>query len=809
VDREESNKRLKYLINNTAKLPLIVGAHGVGKTYFIKNFMEKNSNLNCIYISFEAEIDEHNGIEKLLRALEKSKSISFFKFFNINYAGIFRMAGGHVVNKTCDDLSMLCNILKNTISVKDKDGIEKSIAEILIGYIFDGYERTQNTIILDNFHLCDKYSLNILVPFFKKSLEKYNNLRFVVSLTLGEDNYVKNVLEESVPREEIEILEFNDFMYFYEILFDILDISDKDKVLISKIYEYCSGNPQQLLSFMHKLDAEKALKYSEKHKRAEIIHEKAMSLLHNDSIYIPFSSLSVQQRFILCVVIEFGVLLPLNLLIDIVKYVMFDALFNAQYKEAEFLPELLDLNDKGIIKIVPQNNVQIIKMEHDLKLNYYKEEIKRNPFFAMVNHSFYKYVTNNKNNFSESKFDFLVAIHSYKGEITNWQTYNYEYGKKLFDEKDFANAAIIFLRLKNCLDMFSVRELLVFIEAFYNSGKYHDANDIIDMLPEDDLEEDMYSYLYLKAKIYKFCLKQIEAEKTVNQLLQLNDLSKEQLLNALSMEERVFLNSSNERQRAFIAYEKIKQDFKDDADVKDLYGSCLKTAIEFYRGESAEEDLAKAYDIAKDNEDQYELGAIYTNKGFDLFWQGQIDDAIFHFQKAYDALINIAEYEISYPLNNIANCYIVEGDYDSAMHYLKAALYWNQSSYVNITLKILLAYCLAVTDKNFDIDKNSNSSYILNNIDSPAFSDISIKIKANYLIGCIYDITGNPINAKVYKGKAYKYAREHNQKYLPYIWMQGYSEEIALDMQKRLPSDKFCSFYKKPFDPWLVTLSHD
>ena len=131
-------------------------------------------------------------------------------------------------------------------------------------------------------------------------------------------------------------------------------------------------------------------------------------------------------------------------------------------------------------------------MEHDLKLNYYKEEIKRNPFFAMVNHSFYKYVTNNKNNFSESKFDFLVAIHSYKGEITNWQTYNYEYGKKLFDEKDFANAAIIFLRLKNCLDMFSVRELLVFIEAFYNSGKYHDANDIIDMLPEDDLEEDMY-----------------------------------------------------------------------------------------------------------------------------------------------------------------------------------------------------------------------------------------------------------------------------------------------------------------------------
>lgn len=810
VDREESSKRLKYLINNSTKLPLIVGNHGVGKTYFIENFFKKNSNLNNTYITFDAEMDEHNGIEKLLHALEKNKSISFLKFFKLNYREIFRISCDRIVEKSCDDLPMLCNILKNSISVKDNDGIEKSISEVFIEFLLNIYINEYNIIIFDNFHLCDKCSLKILVPLFKKCLEKYKNIRFIVSMTLNEDNYVKNVLEERIPREEIEILEFNDFMYFYEILFDIFDISDKDKLLISKIYEYCSGNPQQLLNFIHKLDAEKALKYTDKHKRAEIIHDKAMSLLCDDFSYISFSSLSIQQRFILCVVIEFGILISVNLLSEIVKYVMRSTLFKTQYKEDEFSLELMDLNDKGIIKFVSQDNVQLIKMEHDLKLNYYKKEVERYPFFITVNLCFYEYVMKSRNVFSENEFDFLVTIHAYKGKIANWQTYNYEYGKKLFDKKDFANAAKIFMRLKDSLDIFSIQELLVLIETFYNSGKYEDAKDIIERLSENDLDKkDMYSYLYLKAKINKFCLKQIEAEKAVVQLLQLNNLSKEQLLSALSLEERVFLNSSNERQRAFNAYEKIKKYFKDDTDVKALYGSCLKTSIEFYRGERAEEDLRMASEIAKSNENQYELGAIYTNEGFDLFWQGQIDDAIFLFQKAYDTLINVAEYEVSYPLNNIANCYIVKGDYDSAIHYLKAALYWNQSAYVNITLKILLAYCLAVTDKNFDINTNSNSSYILNNINSSAFSDISIKIKANYLIGCIYDVTDNPLNAKAYKEKAYNFAKEHNQNYLPFIWMQDYSEEIALDMQKRLPTDKFYNFYNKPFDPWLVTLSHD
>lgn len=810
VDREESSKKLAYLLKRTTKLPLIIGKHGVGKTYFISNFFKKNPDLRCTYIAFDAEVKEQNGIAKFLTAIEKDKSLSFFDYFSVNYRSIFRITGDQIVKKICEDFSVLCGVLKNTVSVKDKDGSERSIAELLIDYLIKIYAQKKSIIVFDNFHLCDKASVDIIIPIIKKSLEKNNGFRFIISLTLDDNDKIKYLLEENVPREEIEILEFNNFMYFYEILFDILDISEQDKELISKIYEYCNGNPQQLLNFIHKLDSKKALIYSDNHRRAEINYQKISLLLHDDSAYLPFANFSYQQRFILYTIIEFGILVSLNLLNEVVKYVMQKTFFGTQYKEETFISEALDLLDKGVIKLIQQNNAQVVKMEHDLKLNYYKKEIETFPMFESLHLYLYEYIIQNQDFFMKNDVNYLIALHSYKGQVTNWQTINYNYGKELFNKKDFINAATIFFRLKNSLNMFSFSEKLVIVETFYDSGKYDDAKDIIERIQADEADEtNLYSYLYLKAKICKFCLKQSEAEQTVEQLLQLKGLDQEKCIRILSLEERVFANSSSSRQRAFEAYEKIKHSIIENANVEIIYGSCLKTSVEFYRGGLAQHDLQIAYEIAKKYEDFYELGAIYTNKGFDLFWQGQIEEALFNFQEAYDCLINVAEYEVSYPLNNMANCYILMGDYDSAIHYLKAALYWNKSEYVKITLNILLAYCLAITEKDYNIDKDIYFNYILNVANFHAFSDISIKIKVNYLIGCIYDVTGNPINAKRYKEKAFEFAKNHDPKYLPYIWMMDYNEEIAIDIQKRLPRNKFHNFYKEPFDPWLVTLSHD
>ena len=122
--------------------------------------------------------------------------------------------------------------------------------------------------------------------------------------------------------------------------------------------------------------------------------------------------------------------------------------------------------------------------------------------------------------------DFLLTFHSYKGNVANWQTLNFNYGKQLYKHKNYINAAKIFSRLTDFLDIFTVYEKIIFIESFYNSGEYASAKNIIKEIKENELEkENLYPFLYLKAKVYKFCLCQEEAEKTIDQILQLENLS--------------------------------------------------------------------------------------------------------------------------------------------------------------------------------------------------------------------------------------------------------------------------------------------
>lgn len=812
VDRKDSYKTLEYIIDSVSKLPLILGKHGVGKTYFIKYFIKKRTDLEFIQIEFQAEEKEQDAIKKLIMALEEKSSINFFDYFKVNYKYIFRMIGNSIIEKIIANFSTLCDILKNSITVKSKDGYEKSVAEVLYDYLIQANsEEEKIVIVFDNFHLCDKASLETLIPFIKKCLKNHSKFSFIISITLEENEFVKNRLEESIPREKIEILKFDDYLYFYEILFDIIDISDKDYNIVNRIYEFCDGNPEQLRSLMHKFEDANALLYSEKSMRAEIDYDIANKVLDDNSTYIPISELSIQQKFVIFIIIEFGALVPYDLLNNIVYYVMSKTPFATQYDKNTFIIELFDLLDKGIITLCNLNDLKYVKMEHDLKFNYYKKALEVYPFFDSVSLYLFEYLLENKDNILlKDSMNFLLPYHSYKGNVTNWQTINLKYGLEIYNQKDYLNATKIFSRFQNCLEMFTYSEKLTFVDSFYKSGNYDDAKKIIEKIDEKDIpQSSIFSFLYLKAKIYKFCLSQVEAENIIDKILSLDGLSDLERISMLSLEERIFANSANERKRAFDAFKKIKKNFAKNMNGESIYGSCLKTSIEFYRGKRAQDDLKISKEIARKYGNQYELGAIYTNEGFDLFWQGEIDNALSKFKQARDTLLLVAEYEVSYPLNNLANCYILKGDYDNAVHYLKVALYWNKSSYVKVTLNILLAYCLAISEQDFDLKNNKYFNYILENLKSPCFSDISIQIKCNYLISCIYEIHNQPILAQKYKMRAFQLASNHNPEYLPYIWMQNYNKNITADIKKRVPRDRFPNFYIYPFDPWLVTLSHD
>ena len=397
VDREDSYKTLEYIIDSTSRLPLIIGKHGVGKTYFIEYFIKKRTDLEFIKIEFKAEEKEQDALKKLLIALEEKSSLNFFDYFNINYKYIFRMIGNSVIEKISTNFSILYDILKNSITVKTNNGYEKSIAEILYDYLIQiALGKEKIVIVHDNFHLCDKSSLDTLVPFIKKCLVNHCNFSFIISITSGENEFVKNRLEESIPREKIEILEFDNYLYFYEILFDILDIGDNDRAIVNKIHDFCGGNPEQLRSLLHKFEDTNALLYSEKSTRAKIDYNIANKILDENSVYIPISKLTFQQKFILYIIIEFGVLVPFDLINDMAGYVISKTPFITQYNKNLLIADLLDLLDKGIIVLCDLNNLKYIKMEHDLKFDYYKKALKYYPFFDSVSLHLFEYLSENK-----------------------------------------------------------------------------------------------------------------------------------------------------------------------------------------------------------------------------------------------------------------------------------------------------------------------------------------------------------------------------------------------------------------------------
>lgn len=206
------------------------------------------------------------------------------------------------------------------------------------------------------------------------------------------------------------------------------------------------------------------------------------------------------------------------------------------------------------------------------------------------------------------------------------------------------------------------------------------------------------------------------------------------------------------------------------------------------------------------------LAETLTNKGFDLFWQGKIDDAEIEFNKSIVLLESLRIHEISYTLNNLANCFMMKGDYENAINTLKKALYFNESKYVDITVKNNLMICYAIIDDSlyekyfFELEK-----YLEQNKDAEL--DISILLKVKYSLGFVQDYYSNQNTALNnngnYTDEAISIANAYEQNTLPYLWFKDWKDEIDEDIERRLVGNYYNDFKNYRFEPWLLTITHD
>lgn len=820
VDREEQTKKVEVALSEQSfkNVIWINGKHGAGKSYFINHIIEKMPKELVVHIELNADNSSINCIKQLLQEIGTVTKMPFLSFFQRNYKVVSKLVQGVICiifeNITKIDIDSLCDELLDSSKIfTNRVEKQENSLKLVTAYIDSILKKQRLAIIIDDFSFCDMRSLSLIINLLQYySVSKENNICFLLC-TSHDDSYnsIEYQLHEKVILEPIEILPFDNYKYFNDILITKFNLATVSPHTLQQIFEFCNGYPERLKTFIHMLYSRGGIMFPERSDLAiwknsvveEIIYEGVQDYVAKDMPYI--------QQFILYIIVEFQKTLSLESVIDLANFLMAKNQFLIkECPRNEIVAAILELKQNGILAIYHETDKYFIKLDHDLKYYSFRIQFDRDPMMPKINGLFFDYVLENQSDLihyglSEKDIAELLAWHSYYGKATNWISYNIKLGNIQYYRSDYYHAAQTFQRLSEYWAFFPNDQKFLIGNCFFRTGHYQQAKSLLDSM--QNVETGMqYELFMLLAQVNNLMFYKEDAVDIIDNKLLTSDLNELQKLNALNLKQRILTTIKGEREDARILFEEIKKTTSKSAQSSPIYGKFLMGTVEFYRNEIAEADLLRAEKIARHTDNQYLLAISYTNKGFHEFWRGNIDLAQVAFQESQERISSIRMHEISYPLNNLGVCYMMEGRIDNAINCFQLGLLWNQSKYVEITLKTLLMTCYA-------IQKNDNCfslmEYLIELLADPKINDISIHIKVNYLIGFVYKCYGDLENFDEYRSNAISIASSQPQRTLPYIWFEDYNDDIEAYIHGHVDIDKYKFFYSTRFEPWLVTLNHD
>lgn len=372
-------------------------------------------------------------------------------------------------------------------------------------------------------------------------------------------------------------------------------------------------------------------------------------------------------------------------------------------------------------------------------------------------------------------------------------------------------AASGFRRIEPDDPFLSIQHRIVIAGVLYDAGCYDEAlrylEDCKKFLTsmQNERGSDIVSYLCLLSEVESILL--TSKDKALGHIEQAmrHASSDPEKFHILSVKQKILTNLEANRSSAKSIFDEAKAACPQSCENSLPYARLLSTSAEFYRGGQAQHDLNKAMEIALEHHDIALQGSIRTNQGFDHFWQGHLKTAAKLSIEAIRLLAQCRPHEISYPLNNLANCQIMMGKFEKALNTIERALLWNRSSYLSFTLRNaqMVASALATdSERPFFLAKN-----LLEKMKAVDHLDMSIRINTLYNIEKVYQWADRVPPFE--RGSALNLAHKQSAEDLPYLWLEGFRDDIEADMQERLKGQELTLFRAYRFEPWLVSLTHD
>lgn len=819
VDRKEEKKEINdflsndFLPKNKVKTLIIVGEKNVGKNYLINKIIESNKSKTFLTFDFKDLLCK-NAYGTLLKQLDSYRNGEFLIFIKQNYKKILKTTSNSAVKFIEYNFKSVPNLIDSLIDIDSlllsNDNKSESSVKILSKYIIDIAKNEDLVIVIKNFTDCDSYSLPIILNVLSSTTEiKDRKIRYIISLDSDKfnNNYdIFHFFTNTISTLSINLKPFTNPLLFYEMIMDIFDLTNDDYNSIDHVFNICNGYPGKLRDLLCRNYIENSSFFN--NEKGKVKWNEGIIKGEKKDDVIRFDN-DIYKKLVFLIVLFFKIDINYDTLVYISKYVSRELHFIYDKNEIESAIIQLIYNDN----LLEQDISDRIHISTNINKDLYYNEYESDKTLALISSKLYNYLIDSKDYLMETNSDAYmeqIAWHSYKSGINGWVFHNLCSGKYFYERKHLSLAKEIFCRLINVKNEIDIENIILISYCFYEVGSYNFAEEFIDYLP---FKKSDYKTNLLRVKIKNIIMKKEEAVYILNDM-NILPLYSDYKYEILDMKQRILSNIKESRSEAKIIFENILKDYNKGLTA---YKQFMISAMEYNRGEIVQNCfsiLEKKYEKDKNS---IMLAELYVNKGFDLFWQGKIEEAENEFKKSIDYFENIRLHELSYVLNNYANCLMMKGDISNAIASLRRALIFNRSPYTEITLKtnLLVCYTLCNSKKTYKLF-NELEQYVLKNIDRKL--DISIYLKVMYALGFVQrtTTTNNDEIIKIlysnhenYIDLAINIANDNKSDSLPYLWFDNWRDDIENDIKKRVDHDKYDYFYAYRFEPWLLTITHD
>ncbi|MCM1425524.1 MAG: P-loop NTPase fold protein, partial [Eubacterium sp.] len=789
VDREREQQIFKNFMSNADKKILwISGDRGVGKSEFITYMTATYEKYSFVYYDVKENCRNEDILTDFIQKLQQMGNFSFCEFVQKEYKKFYDTLGTttkaitHSLNPSISEVVSV--ILDVTSYVITKNEERRENIDIIKKYIDKILSAKSLFICIDNFSRCNEDIVKLLCNIFKSFLT-YEKCKICIITTDDDMNDEKELkIREQIAYTGIKIEKFKKHIYFWQIMepiFEMDDFSDND---IKYIYSKCSGKPHNLSIIISKLLDKQGIICSTKKEKATINKRILQDVLKEKHIKYGEADFTYTQKLIifsfLCLFegVDIQIVEELSIYIANKNY-----LYNGFTKD-RFRQDLLELISCNKLS----SDGITLSTCHDSDYIDYMDIFRTSQIYKIISQNAYEFLLYHE---TLKEREDLICHHMREAKIESWEERNFLYGKKLFVSHNYFDSEKIFSYLLSETESLDEYKLLVIAINEYQVGHFNIAIKVLEAIDIEKLENTSQKYFllfYWGKSIYNYTgdtsiaiSKLIEATKYVSD-------SSAEYVNVQNILQMLYFEVPGKYDEALKIFNNIRDNYK--VSQPNAWANTMRGCHNYIQ--NSEEALDLLEEAQSCISDDLERAYIDTTKGFIYIKKGNIDKAKDCFNSSYESIKKMKVHESSYAINDLAVCYMMEGDYLSAKKLLLDGLFWNKTNYGKIVLYVHLMLCEAFLGNNMEAEKYFD--FLIDYIANPKIQDLIMlrKVLLNLAVAC-KELKKN-IEYEIYIKKAEKYIHNTSSEWR-YLAIQGINNT-------QIPDNIYYSYSK--FDPWFI-----